>query len=281
MMRESKFRITMGIAVVALLVTAGTAIASHSWGNYHWERAENPITINHGDNVNSTWDLHLTLAAGDWSQSSVLNAAIVAGNTRPRQCRPTAGMVEVCNDSYGNNGWLGIAQIWASGDHITQGVVKVNDFYHDQPPYNTDNWRRLVMCQEIGHTYGLGHQDEDFNNPSLGTCMDYTSDPSGNTSPNQHDFDQLASIYAHLDGSGGGGGGGGGGGCWPPGKCKNGVAAPPGFEMPLPYIEQWGRHVSTSADGGQSMYVKDFGNGYRVITHVTWTLDVAAQRAWR
>ncbi|MBI1895150.1 MAG: hypothetical protein HYS04_01245, partial [Acidobacteria bacterium] len=44
-----------------------------------------------------------------------------------------------------------------------------------------------------------GHQDEDFNNPNLGTCMDYTSNPSSNQHPNQHDYDQLELIYAHLD----------------------------------------------------------------------------------
>ncbi len=37
------------------------------------------------------------------------------------------------------------------------------------------------MCQEIGHDFGLDHQDENFNNPNLGTCMDYTNDPLGAT----------------------------------------------------------------------------------------------------
>ena len=64
------------------------------------------------------------------------------------------------------------------------------------------------MCQEVGHTFGLDHQDENFNNTNLGTCMDYTNDPSGlagtngtlsNEHPNQHDYDQLATIYTHLD----------------------------------------------------------------------------------
>ena len=69
-----------------------------------------------------------------------------------------------------------------------------------------------MICQEIAHDFGLDHQDENFSNPNLGTCMDYTSDPEGppsNEHPNQHDYDQLESIYSHLDGGGGGGGGGG------------------------------------------------------------------------
>jgi hypothetical protein len=56
---------------------------------------------------------------------------------------------------------------------------------------------------EIGHTFGLDHQDENFSNPNLGTCMDYTSDPDGpsNEHPNAHDDQQLETIYAHLDAS--------------------------------------------------------------------------------
>ena len=66
----------------------------------------------------------------------------------------------------------------------------------------------MVTCQEIGHTFGLDHQDENFNNTNLGTCMDYTNDPAGtagtngtlaNTSPNKHDYDELVTIYSHLD----------------------------------------------------------------------------------
>ncbi len=55
------------------------------------------------------------------------------------------------------------------------------------------------MCQEVGHTFGLDHQDEVFDNSPLGTCMDYTNDPTPNQHPNQHDYDQLELIYAHLD----------------------------------------------------------------------------------
>ena len=56
------------------------------------------------------------------------------------------------------------------------------------------------MCQEIAHDFGLDHQDENFDNPNLGSCMDYTSDPDGppsNEHPNSHDFQQIAAIYSH------------------------------------------------------------------------------------
>ena len=177
----------------------GTALANHSWGGFHWARTSNPFTLKVGDNVSSQWDVYLDEAISDWSKSNVLDLTKVTGGTRPRNCRPTTGQIEACNAKYGNTGWLGVAQIWISGSHITQATTKVNDTYFDTPTYNTPAWRRLVMCQEVGHTYGLDHQDEDFNNPNLGTCMDYTNDWSTNQHPNQHDYDQLAAIYAHTD----------------------------------------------------------------------------------
>ncbi|OGL84416.1 hypothetical protein A3B36_02870 [Candidatus Uhrbacteria bacterium RIFCSPLOWO2_01_FULL_55_36] len=190
-----------------MLGAANIALANHSWGNYHWSRAANPFTLRVVDSMTSAWDAYLTEAKNDWSASSVLDLSAETGsiaNNQRRQCKPVAGKIRACNYAYGSNGWLGLAQIWVSGNHITQGTAKVNDTYFNTSTYNTPAWRRLVMCQEIAHDFGLDHQDEDFSNPNLGSCMDYTSDPDGppsNEHPNQHDYDQLETIYAHLDGS--------------------------------------------------------------------------------
>lgn len=232
----------LGLAAAAMLaVGVSSAAASHSWGNYHWARTANPFTLKLGDNVSATWDGHLATASSDWSQSTVLDTTVVAGGTRPKNCRPTAGRVEVCNASYGNNGWLGIAQIWASGSHITQGAVKLNDYYFNQPAYNTPAWRQLVMCQEIGHTFGLDHQDESFTNPNLGTCMDYTNDPSTNQHPNAHDYEQLELIYAHLDST-----------------TTVGAAAPSaGGNAPQQQVRD-------------DLWVQELGDGRRLFTFVFW-----------
>ena len=58
------------------------------------------------------------------------------------------------------------------------------------------------MCQEIAHVFGLSHQDENFYNTNLQSCMDYTANPDGppsNEHPNTHDYQQLEEIYAHVD----------------------------------------------------------------------------------
>jgi hypothetical protein len=192
----------VAVFVAAAAVFASSAAASHSWGNYHWARTANPFTIMLGDNLTSTWDPYLSQASSDCSADTAgnpLNTTVVPGGSNPRKCRPTRGRVEVCNFAYGNNGWLGLAQIWISGgSHITQGATKMNDTYYNSPPYNNPTWRAMVVCQEVGHTFGLDHQDE--SGADFHTCMDYASNPDAdNTHPNFHDYQQLAAIYAHLD----------------------------------------------------------------------------------
>ncbi len=236
-----KSLLALGLVGIVAATLAASALASHSWGSYHWARTANPFTLKLGDNVNSTWDAHLATTSADWSLPSVLDTTIVAGATRPKNCRPTSGRVEVCNASYGNNGWLGIAQIWISGSHITQGVVKLNDTYFNTPTYNSPAWRNLVMCQEIGHTLGLDHQDTNFGNANLGTCMDYTSNPSGppsNEHPNSHDYEQLGIIYAHLDST-----------------TTVGSVAPSSGQLQRVRDDLW---------------VQDLGNGRRIFTFVFW-----------
>jgi hypothetical protein len=196
---RSRFLLALGVLVLAASAFASTAAANHSWGRYHWARTANPFTVNLGNNVSSGWNSFLGTASSDWSASSVLDSPVVAGRTNS-SCQPTSGRVEVCNGAYGTTGWLGVAQIWTTrGKHIAAGTVKVNDTYFNTAQYNTPAWHALVMCQEVGHTFGLDHQDENFNNANLGTCMDYTNNPSTNQHPNQHDYDQLVSIYSHLD----------------------------------------------------------------------------------
>jgi hypothetical protein len=162
--------------------------------------------------------------------------------------------VEVCNASYGNNGWLGIAQIWVSDSHIVQGAMKLNDFYFSRPAYDTPAWRQYVTCQELGHTLGLDHQDEDFDNGEIspGTCMDYVSDPSGNEHPNPHDYDQLLAIYSHLDST----------------STTSGSRAGAGANLDAP--SEWGRLMRSSRGGRLQVFERDYGNGQRIVTFVIW-----------
>ena len=248
--------------VVALVLAIGFAthvFATHSWGGYHWARTSNPFALKVGDNVSPAWDARLDEAISDWSVSSVLDLTKVAGGTRPRNCRPTSGRIEVCNASYGNTGWLGIAQIWITGgEHITQAIAKLNDTYFNTVTYSTYSWRQLVMCQEIAHGFGLDHQDENFDNPNLGSCMDYTSSPGGNEHPNAHDYQELEIIYSHLDAT------------TTVGSSLPSATPPAMGQIDFDTPAQWGRLVRSNANGRVQVYELDFGRGHRVITHVFW-----------
>ena len=266
-MRFKKLLASFFLVSVALLLGsfASSVHASHSWGGYHWARTSNPFTLKLGDNVSSAWDPYLSTASSDWSVSSVLDTTIVSGRANPKNCRPTNGRVEVCNSKYGNNGWLGLAQIWISGgEHIYQGVTKVNDTYFNTTKYNTPAWKNLVMCQEVGHTLGLDHQDENFDNPNLGTCMDYTSDPSTNQHPNAHDYQELEIIYAHLDSfttlqSG-------------TQKLPQGLAIAQGvINSDFENRSDWGRELRNN--GRVALYERDFGNGQKLFTFVIWAQE--------
>jgi hypothetical protein len=254
--------LTLGVGLAVMLAVVGTAAANHSWGNYHWARSANPLQLQIGSNVSAAYGGNLSTAVSDWDKSSVLALGLRSG-AGLSNCDPVSGRVEVCNGEYGNRqgGWLGIAQIWASGDHIVQGTVKLNDSYLlGGGSYDSPEWRQMVTCQEVGHTFGLDHQDENFNNANLGTCMDYTSDPRSNQHPNAHDYDELAAIYSHLDG-GGGGGGGGGGNCPPKNPhCSGGGIgnAPP---------------LSQASRANGPLYVDQLAGGLTRITHILWALN--------
>ena len=127
------------------------------------------------------------------------------------------------------------------------------------------------MCQEIAHTFGLDHQDEIFDNANLGSCMDYTNDPDGglggavnddpsNEYPNAHDFEQIETIYAHLDSSA---------------TTEQTVSSGPGKSSVSNGVDgqetaERGKSIRTSSDDRTSLFERDLGNGNKVFTFVIW-----------
>jgi len=257
-----RMRPVVAAAVITVLCSTVT-MAHHSWRKYHWGTTTGVVTLKVGDNVSSTWASHLDTAIYDWNASAVLDLTKVTGGTNS-SCAPTAGRIEVCNGAYGTNGWLGIAQIWITGiSHISQATTRLNDTYFAMAQYNTSAWRQLVTCQEVGHDFGLDHQDERNNNTNLGSCMDYTNDPDGgaggysstdpsNEHPNAHDYEQLLTIYNHRD------------------STNTSFAGAASAAAARPEAADWGRLVRTSPDNRVQTYEKDLGNGEKVITHVFW-----------
>ena len=92
----------------------------------------------------------------------------------------------------------------------------------------------------------------DESGADLNTCMDY-DDALGNPHPNNHDYQQLEIIYAHLDSS------------------TTIASVPAGFaNADVHAQENWGTKVRESADGRSAIFVRDFGDGNQIFTFVFW-----------
>ena len=253
-------------------------IENHNWSTYHWARMNNPFALQLGDNVTSDWDSYLANASssadkGDWSEAPVLDTTVVPGHVsaaqlKRKKCPPTIGMIEVCNTTFGNTGWSGLAQIWLDGSgHITAGTTKLNDTYISR----TDTWKRNhVMCQEVGHDFGLGHTSE--NGTSQQTCMDYSSAQESQW-PNQHDYDELSAIYDP-------------GFTWPTGYTDTTppltghldktttIGASSASKLPAAATRanynsraEWGKLTHRDAEGKHEIYERDFKDG-KLVTFV-------------
>lgn len=274
-MRKKIFkRLALALAIGAAGVSAtNVALASHAWGNYHWARSTPQFTLKLGNNLTtSAWTARLSQSSNDWNAGNTpVLTAIVAGGTTSKTCKMVPGTTQVCNSTYGANGWLGLASINISGDHITQGTAKMNDTYFNTATYNNVNEREHVMCQEVAHTFGLGHQSEDGS--SQNSCMDYFSNTGANagstvsTKPNSHDFSMLNSIYAHLDSTTTV--------AATPGAV--GSAAAGGVDVDVSDDPaSWGALMKQSANGRSSTYQRHNQDGSITLTHVFWTNEAAA-----
>lgn len=276
----------VALAAGAALVAITPSSANHSWGNYHWPSDGKGVDLTVNLAITPQWTSAMNGAVADWEKSRKLSLATANANlddVARKLCRPIAGQVLACNASYGQRNWIGIATIWIAGNHITQATTQLNDTYFAMARYNTAAWRSFVACQEVGHDWGLDHQDATFGNYNLGTCMDYTSNPAGgvyngfnygpsNEHPNDHDYDQLTTIYSHDDGTAAG--------ATNFGVREVGKPASQAMDNSPPGLSpaEWGRAVGYDAQGRPNVYEKALGPGQKRLTHVLWLPDAKVAR---
>ena len=208
-MKRTGLRRTLLIGVLAfgaLLVGATIASADHSWNGYHWPDGNLSPTVVNESAPTDVFDV--PAAVQEW--------AALATPIQPGMASGSTGDVEVVMKRM-NARWLGVARIWVGdADHIQRGRVELNQLYLNS--LTLDEWDH-VLCQELGHIWGLGHNPDGATGGTLDdTCMNGAEHLGDYTSPNSHDTDQLNLIYNHTDVSDGGGDDGGDGGNCPPGN---------------------------------------------------------------
>jgi hypothetical protein len=182
-----------------LSLLSANLYAGNTWGTYHWARTANPMTIKVIDSLTPEWDTAYKTTLQEWSWSPLLDLTQVGADdslTTRQNCPSVSGQIRVCNYAYGVNGWLGLASIGVDANgHIDRARARMNDSY-------ASYWGILgemnhVMCQEVGHLFGLDHTSVDGS--SQASCMDYSTDVSSQW-PNGADFDTLVQIYGgHVD----------------------------------------------------------------------------------
>lgn len=261
----------LSFVILTVLVAAVPLSADHA-GNYHWRRTTAQITPPVHNNVTSAWDPYLDGAVAAWNLSVVVESPYGAAYgpiSSAKRCTSATGAIEVCNALYGTTGWLSIGGFTLSGGHIVKAYTKLNDTYLNAAPYNTAAWRRLIVCQELGQTYGLDLADGVVSNVNTGSCMDATNNPAGgvlngfdygpsNEFPNAHDYATLEAIYTHFDAV-----------SMPFDAVRADATRPVSVEEYMNKAGQWGEPVAFDAAGRPTLFRARHGE-HDSWTHVFW-----------
>jgi uncharacterized protein DUF4953 len=186
-MRRKSLQVAVMFAL-GLAAGAGYVLASHPWicsGStaFHWGRRTVGVT---SPTANTTVVRSASSYTSAFNGSRTLWDGTVINLVSGTQLRLNYG-------AYGTTGWLGLASLTSvSGCTINSARSQLNDTYLRDTSRYSQTAVNHVSCQEVGHTFGLNH-----NRNSSTTCMNDTILTAGNQI-NQHDRDQLASIYASI-----------------------------------------------------------------------------------
>lgn len=159
--------------------------SQHAWSNFHLpHNALDPAVIN---------DSSYTPDLAAWNDLGT-----------PVQLRAGGSGFRIVIEDGGDDssGWLGLASVSASRDgHIVKATVTMNRAILGR--YNS-RVADHVLCQEMGHLLGLGHQ-RNADDSCMDDCQGRGSgwlaclSSEEGTTPNAHDAQQLNTIYEHAD----------------------------------------------------------------------------------
>ena len=191
MLRRHFTALLLTLSAVAALPAA--AHADHAWyvngQPAHWASTVEPAQVDLGENLSDpvweslghipafVWSLSPSIS-GELGLSPVLRVNLRAGGLPSNE-------VELYDDLYGPNGWIGQATISVDAQgHITNGTVQLNRSYT-----LSQSQKHAAINHEVGHTLGLDHEDTTVMCAVL--C--------GIENPVSHDYEVLTDVNAHVD----------------------------------------------------------------------------------
>lgn len=156
-----------------------------------WKHGKNGLNLLVINALSPEWSRFFDDVLDDWNQAPAL--ALTHISIPPdTNCSPVYESMKVCNGDYGPTEWLSINEMILENDMIIMSTIKMNDFHLKE---ESDDKKQYSLCHEFGHGFGLTHTDEDYSNPNLGNCLDYTNDPKQNLLSGKLNWDRLEKLY--------------------------------------------------------------------------------------
>ena len=163
-MRHPRVLIVL-LALLALAAFPSSADANHSWGGYHWARTSNPFTIKLGDNVSGSWDSN---ARHRLVRLEPIHRARHHRRRRRNETEELPSHQRACRGLQRQLRQHRLARCGADLDHRRRRTsprvrsrITTTTSATRPTQYNNTAEMQHVICQEIGHTFGLDHQSTD------------------------------------------------------------------------------------------------------------------------
>lgn len=178
MMKSAKI-VAYCVAIAGLLYAnvqaASASRLPHNWWAWHWDKSTIYVAV-------WSYQSQARAAIRDWNDMTDLRLPELSSHTN----------ISVWGANYGATGWGGLASIesyswdwhcwwWCKIDHAH---ARFNSYYSGWNSW----WARGVFCQEVGHTFGLDHNNS-------GGCMGLGYYAGSSNRPSSHDVSDVNSKY--------------------------------------------------------------------------------------
>lgn len=178
MTKGPKLLVQSGVLAVLLcfnLALVSGNVAAHNWWSWHWDKSTLGVYVYGPSTAESRQAIY------DWHSMTDLSLPERTSHTD----------VSVFAGNYGDTGWGGLASIesyswdwhcwwWCK---ITHAHARYNSYYG-----GSSWWIRGVQCQEVGHTFGLDHNNR-------GGCMGLGYYAGSSNRPSSHDVSDVNAKY--------------------------------------------------------------------------------------